>query len=349
MRDGRLRAHRAGDDEHHVRAGYDRHAQACRLPDDPSRRPMIHRGILPAGSREASWPPRRPTRRLLGATTACESRQHRARLDVPDGIVAQHRRVHTHAALEDSPMIRTRLLVGAVVVAALLPMAPASAMAADPPITLRLATSEDPDRPSQPFLDRFAAEVEGRSGGSMTVEIIYAAGGHESDKEMITAQRVQDGDVELAVIPTRAWGDIGVTSVQALMAPFLIDNDGLLRAVGTDEAVLQPMMEGMAEHGLIGLAIWPESLRHLFTFEENGPPITDPSDLVGQTMFVVGSTLQNQIIEALGATTSNVFPPDELVHDGTLRGAEYSLAFYNLYYPPATVTADVIFYPKAFH
>jgi hypothetical protein len=48
---------------------------------------------------------------------------------------------------------------------------------------------------------------------------------------------------------------------------------------------------------------------------------------------------------SLGATTSNLFPPDEQVHDGTLRGAEYSLNFYNLY-SPATVTADVVFYPK---
>jgi hypothetical protein len=41
-----------------------------------------------------------------------------------------------------------------------------------------------------------------------------------------------------------------------------------------------------------------------------------------------------------------VYPIDDLVRDGTMRGAEYSLAFYNLYGPPATVTADVVFYPK---
>ena len=70
-----------------------------------------------------------------------------------------------------------------------------------------------------------------------------------------------------------------------------------------------------------------------------------PSDLAGQTMFVIGSALQNEIMESLGRHTSNVFPPDDLVHDGTLRGAEYSLVYYNLY-QPATVTADVVLYPK---
>ena len=183
-------------------------------------------------------------------------------------------------------MTRRRLLPGAVILAALAAIAPAAAVAADPPITLRLATPENLDRPSQPFLDRFTAEVSALSGGSMTIEIIYVAGGQVDDKEPIAARRVQSGDVELAVIPTRAWTDAGVTSVQALMAPFLIDNDALLRAVATDETVLQPMLDGMAEQGLVGLAIWPENLRHLFTFDENGPPLVAPSDLEGQTIFV---------------------------------------------------------------
>jgi TRAP-type C4-dicarboxylate transport system substrate-binding protein len=248
--------------------------------------------------------------------------------------------------MEDITVIRSRLLAAAALAPLLLTSAPSlPAVAADPPITLRLATPEVHDRPSQPFLDRFAAEVAALSRGSMTVEVIYEAGGHVDDKEPIAARRVQSGDVQLAVIPTRAWADAGVTSVQALMAPFLIDNDALLRAVATEETVLQPMLDGMAEQGLIGLVIWPENLRHLFTFDENGPPILEPSDLVGQTMFVIGSALQNQIMRALGATPSNVYPPDVLVRDGTLRGAEYSLWNYNLY-SPATVTADVVFYPK---
>jgi TRAP-type C4-dicarboxylate transport system substrate-binding protein len=188
-------------------------------------------------------------------------------------------------------------------------------------------------------------EVATRSAGSLTIEVIYNAGGQVDDKEPIAARRVLSGEVELAVIPTRAWTDAGVTSVQALMAPFLIDNDALLRAVATDEAVLQPMLDGMAEQGLVGLGIWAENLRHLLTFDENGPPIVTPQDLAGQTIFTIGSTLQNDIVEALGATPSNVYPPDELIREGTIRGAEYALWNYNLYLP-ATVTADVVLYPK---
>jgi hypothetical protein len=66
---------------------------------------------------------------------------------------------------------------------------------------------------------------------------------------------------------------------------------------------------GLADDGLVGLALWPESLRYLFTFEENGPPIVSPSDLAGTTTFTIGSSTQNEIMTALGATPVDVFRP----------------------------------------
>jgi TRAP-type C4-dicarboxylate transport system substrate-binding protein len=150
----------------------------------------------------------------------------------------------------------------------------------------------------------------------------------------------------MAVIPTRAWPDAGVTSTEALMAPFLIDNDALMRAVASDQTVLQPMLDGMAQQGLIGIAVWPEVLRHIFSFDQNGPPIVSPSQVQGQTIFTIGSTLQNQIWQTLGATPTNEFPPDPLVENGTARGAEAGLWLYNLYGGPTTITADLTIYPK---
>jgi TRAP-type C4-dicarboxylate transport system substrate-binding protein len=205
--------------------------------------------------------------------------------------------------------------------------------------------SDDEARASQVFLDAFAAEVARASGGSMNIDILYAAGGHDPDKEEVTARRVLSGDVELGEIPARAWDEVDIPSFQALQAPFLIDSDELMRAVGADPSVLEPMAGGLSEKGLVGLAVWPESLRHLFTFDENGPPLLAPADIAGQGMFVINTKLQNQIMTTLGATPDNVFPVDDAVMNGTLRGAEYSLNPFNLR-TPATVTADVSFYPK---
>ena len=85
-------------------------------------------------------------------------------------------------------------------------------------------------------------------------------------------------DVDLAVVPVRTWSDAGVTSLQALQAPFLIDNDALLTAVTGDDALVQPLLDGMQEQGLVGLAVWPEGLRHPLAFEQNGAPLLSPDD-----------------------------------------------------------------------
>lgn len=219
--------------------------------------------------------------------------------------------------------------------------------AAGAEITLRLANPEDPDRPSQPFLDRFVSEVAKGSGGSMAVSVIYHAGGDDDvPKEQVVAGQVIAGDVEMALVPTRSWSDVGVTSLQALMAPFLIDNDALLTAVTTDPLV-QPMLDGMTEQGLVGLTVWPEDLRHPFTFEKNGPPLVSPADFKGQTLWVRPSDPQAELVKTLGATMSNVVHLEASVSDGSLRGAESGLwtGAYGLGSMPVA-TGDVALYPK---
>jgi len=214
-------------------------------------------------------------------------------------------------------------------------------------ITLRLATAEDKNLPSQPFLDRFVAEVAKASGGSMAVEVTYKAAGEVAMSEQQVADRVIAGDVDMAVVPVRAWSDVGVTSLQALQAPFLIDNDALLTAVTTDDALVQPLLDGMREQGLIGLAVWPEDLRHPFTFEANGVPIVSPEDFKGQKIWAVTSKSQQEVFETLGATMIDDSARDSALADGSLRGAESGLwsGALNLADKP-TATADVTIYPK---
>jgi TRAP-type C4-dicarboxylate transport system substrate-binding protein len=214
-------------------------------------------------------------------------------------------------------------------------------------LTLRLATPEELNFPSQPFLNRFASAVAEGSNGQMAVEMTYNAGGQAADKEQIVANRVISGDVEIAVVPVRTWGDVGVTSLQALQAPFLIDNDALLGAVTGDDTLLQPLLDGMQEQGLVGLAAWPEDLRHPFTFPSNGTPLVRPDDFEGQTVWAIRSKAQQELLTTLGATAIDQPIIDSLVKDGSLRGAESGLWAGALGLPERpTVTADVTLYPK---
>jgi TRAP-type C4-dicarboxylate transport system substrate-binding protein len=217
-------------------------------------------------------------------------------------------------------------------------------------LTIRLATPEAQGAPSQPFLDLFASEVAKRSGGSLAIDIRYHAdGGDPTDTENETkvGRQVMSGQVEMAVVPVRAWGDLGVSSLQALQAPFLIDTDALLTAVASDSALIQPLLDGMAPQGLVGLAAWPEDLRHLFSFPNRREPALSPKDLAGQQIWVLKSAAQAAVMQALGATPAGVRIPDALVADGKLQVAESGMWAGALNLPgPPTATADVTFYPK---
>jgi TRAP-type C4-dicarboxylate transport system substrate-binding protein len=228
--------------------------------------------------------------------------------------------------------------------------APSASVVADPAvvapaITLRLATPEGKDLPSQPYLDHFASEVARASGGSMAVDVINDAGGHEPDLEQQVASQVIAGTVDMALVPVRSWSDVGVTSLQALGAPFLIDNDALLTAVTTDDALVQPLLAGMKEQGLVGLAVWPEGLRHPFTFEQNGAPLLSPGDFKDQKITALPTKAQREVIETLGATVVDFRNRDAALSDGSLRGGEAGLQALSIPGFP-TSTVDVTLYPK---
>lgn len=228
------------------------------------------------------------------------------------------------------------------------PAAHATTVPIGPPVTLRMADAEDQGRSSQPWIDKFVSAVASESGGAMTVEVLYNAGGEEAKpEEQIVAERVKSGGVELALVPVRAWNDVGVVSLQALEAPLLIDNDALLTAVARDPLV-QPLLDGMLAQGLIGLSVWPDDLRHPFAWEKNGPPIVKASDLKGAKVWALTSELQSIILEGLGATPIDAGPSvvDSMVADGSLRGAESSFGGITSLSGTPTGTSDVVLYPK---
>ena len=229
------------------------------------------------------------------------------------------------------------------------PSGSASVASAGPSVTLRLADAEDHGRSSQHWIDRFIEKVTANSGGTITIEPIYNAGGGNDGKpgEVIVAGQVIAGDVELALVPVRAWSDVGVTSLDVLEAPLLIDSDDLLTAVAADP-LMKPLLDGMLEHGVIGLSAWPDDLRHPFAWEQNGGPIIAATDLKGTKMWTLPSKLQLTILEGLGAVPLTATPEqvDSMVADGSLRGAESSFGGIGSLSGTPTGTGDVVLYPK---
>ncbi len=213
------------------------------------------------------------------------------------------------------------------------------------PLVISLADSQEKGKPSNLPLTEFAASITRLSGGTMVVEMVYEASGDLTDEPVIAD--VRSGVFSMAVVPARAWAALGVSSLQALQAPFLLQSDGQLDAVTGDQKISAALMAGLPAVGVTGLALLPDSLRHLFSFTA---PITTPADLRGRTVRGPASTDTKAIIEALGARL--VSPPyDDFVagvHDGSISAAESSfVGATSEFTEPSSAAGNLVLYAKA--
>jgi TRAP-type C4-dicarboxylate transport system substrate-binding protein len=220
--------------------------------------------------------------------------------------------------------------------------APAAKAGAEPS-TITVSV-EDPGAPSPAYaaLGIFATEVEKLSQGAITVELI--AGPEDVSEESIAAD-VIDGTYDLGLIRTGAWSGAGVTSMRALQAPFLIESDAHVVAITRDTDLVDRLFAGLGPAGIHGLVLWPDELRHFFSFTD---PIRTTADVEGRTIRVLTQETE-EMMKALGSTP--VSPPYNDysigVADGTITATDSGFLSAGYSLPaPATATANVILYPK---
>jgi TRAP-type C4-dicarboxylate transport system substrate-binding protein len=208
------------------------------------------------------------------------------------------------------------------------------------PLTLRLGTVEGAWAPYAPSVEEFVRSVAEISGGSIDVEVAWEAVPWTPESELTLATMVSDGDIELALVPTRVWDELGVTTMQALQAPFLVDNFELLNAIVGGE-LAEEVMAGLDTLGIAGLALWPDSLRHPFGFER---PLLSAADFDGAQLRVPTSDASFRLFRAIGAEPVNVDLGAGV--PAGIAGVESALSLgFDL---PAlgAFTANITFYPK---
>jgi C4-dicarboxylate-binding protein DctP len=200
------------------------------------------------------------------------------------------------------------------------------------PLTLRLGTVESEPIPYAPYVNEFVRAVEEQSGGSIDIDVAWEAVPWTPESEQTLATMVSDGDIDLALVPTRVWDKLGVTSLRALQAPFLVDSLDLLNAIVGSE-LTDEMFAGLDPLGVEGLALWPDALRHPLGFER---PLLTAADFDGAQLVVPASDTSVRLFRALGADSA-----DAEVAAG--REAAFNIGdLYNL----GTFTANITFYPK---
>jgi TRAP-type C4-dicarboxylate transport system substrate-binding protein len=222
---------------------------------------------------------------------------------------------------------------------------------ASAPVALRIGTEANQGRPESDQIEEFARRVAELSGGDVTIEPVWEAGKLPSGEpppggvDQAVAEMVQEGELDMALIPARAWDTLGVPTFQALTAPFLVNSNELIKRVTSDE-LADEMLSGLGDLGLTGLALFPDQLRHFVSF---GEPILTPADVEGKTIRALPSNATYALIEALGGTPEDVAGEtfNAAVASGDIAAAESSFTLATSTLPrPGTVTANLTLFPK---
>jgi len=174
-----------------------------------------------------------------------------------------------------------------------------------PPTTLTLVTAEQQGRPGGDMVERFVDAVDELSDGQI---VIVPTFDHPSDQppgfDQINIRALRDGDFDLGLVPARAWRSAGVTTLEPLQLPFVVETDDRADRVAADEQLTEALLAGLGSIDVTGLGLLPEGLRHLVRLD--GTPISPSGELDGLTVRAPMSETTWAILEALGAEVIDV-------------------------------------------
>jgi TRAP-type C4-dicarboxylate transport system substrate-binding protein len=208
------------------------------------------------------------------------------------------------------------------------------------PVVLTLADGNADTSDAQPF----ATAVRTLSHGTLQIKIEGNWRPGDAYFETGLIKDVRAGKAQLGIAASRAFDTVGITSFQALQAPFLIDNITLERKV-LDSSIPGMMLQGLRPHGLVGLALLPGPLRRPFGFTK---PLLAASDYKGARIGIRPSGVTADIFRALGAIPVAQKQSNSGQSTAGLTGIEAhaNLIGSGFAIPHAVLTGNVVFEPR---
>ena len=177
------------------------------------------------------------------------------------------------------------------------------------PTTLTLATADTDQRD----IGEFVAAVDRLSHGSLRIDV--RSGIHAKDvsyeKELIADVRA--GRYDIAQVGARAFDLADVTTLDPLVAPFVIQTPAEQERVLMNRSIVLRLLSGLRRLNLVGIAILPGDIRYLLGVSRLLRTVTD---LRGATIGIRPSRLAAATMQSLGAR------PRGFVAGGTLRGLD---------------------------
>jgi TRAP-type C4-dicarboxylate transport system substrate-binding protein len=209
----------------------------------------------------------------------------------------------------------------AVIMAVAGPLLPATAMAQDKTIVMKISLAALND-PLHQFAKDFAALIEKDSGGRIKTEI-YPASQLGSIPRQI--EGVQFGAIQCAIIPPEFF--VGVDErFEIMAAPGLVDSQKEALSLSQDPAVLK-LMNGLgANKGLHGVGMFSTQMSSIVS----KMPIRHLSDINGKKLRIFASQFQSAAFSRLGATPIAMSLGDVLpaLQQGAIDGSIAGLTVY---------------------
>jgi TRAP-type C4-dicarboxylate transport system substrate-binding protein len=191
-------------------------------------------------------------------------------------------------------------------------------------------------------VDGFAEEVSRLSHGTMRIDVKPRWRYGQIDYEKGLIADVRAGKTDLGATGSRAWDSVGVNSLRALGAPFLINSYELQNSV-LGSPMIPEMLHGLTQLGLVGLGILPSEMRRPLAVTH---PLLAPSDYAGRRIGVQQSLVASSTMRALGATPvwfgggASIEQFDGIEYTvSDIQGSGYDG-------PGKYLTANVVFWPR---
>jgi len=159
--------------------------------------------------------------------------------------------------------------------------------------TLRFATVNPPGHPIVLGMDKFAALVNQKSGGKMTVKLFP---GSQLGGDVEAMSGVQGGTIDFTSMNSGILQN-QVKEFALVDFPFLFDSPKEADAV-MDGPVGKALADKLPAKGLISLAYWELGFRNL---TDSKRPVTKADDIVGLKLRVIQSPIYVDTWKALGA------------------------------------------------
>src|SRR5215469_4034553 len=164
------------------------------------------------------------------------------------------------------------------------------------PVVLTLANDSSDPAGAQPF----ATAVSQLSHGALVIRIIGPSArlAAQNSYETLLVKEVQTGKAQLGITGTQAFDPVGISSFDALQAPFLIDSYALQRKVMRSD-IARRMLAALKPIGLAGVGLLPGGFARPFGITR---PLVAAANFRGVKIGVLDDALvEDETFQALGA------------------------------------------------